>query len=246
MKGFFEGKGFYIVLGLCAVAIGVSGYILFFTGPSDSDIAVYEPVNITKEEKVEEKTEDDTLEGDTQLENKVENKVENNDNSTSKKNSVENKPENNNESTSKDNKNTTEDKTQTLYIKPVDGAVINNFSGSELRFNDVMGDWRTHSGTDYKASVGTRVVAISSGSVKEIKDDTLWGTQVTITQKDGITVTYSGLNSKVPVSVGSEVKAGDVLGTSGDNIEVEASASGHIHVSAYKDGIEFDIQELFN
>lgn len=235
MKGFFEGKGFYIVLGLCAVAIGVSGYILFFTGTSDSDIAVYEPVTIAKEEKVQKKNDDNTLNEDTKTENKQEDKKQEDNKPTNKQNKVED-----------ETKNTTDDKTQTLYIKPVDGVIINNFSGDELRFNDAMGDWRTHLGTDYKASVGTRVVAISSGSVKEIKDDTLWGTQVTVVQGDGITVTYSGLNSKIPVSVGASVKAGDVLGTSGDNIQVEASSSGHIHISAYKDGVEFDIAELFN
>lgn len=236
MKGFFEGKGFYIVLGLCAVAIGVSGYILFFTGPSDSDIAVYEPVTITKEE--EKKTDDgtltdnETLNNSDKAEDKAQDKVED-----SKTTNAENKTE---------DKSPADDKTQTLYIKPVDGAVINNFSGDELRFNDAMGDWRTHAGTDYKASSGTRVVAISSGNIKEIKDDTLWGTQVTVLQNDGVTVTYSGLNSKIPVSVGASVKAGDVLGTSGANIEVESSTSGHIHISAYRDGVEFDIQELFN
>lgn len=236
MKGFFEGKGFYIVLGLCAVAIGISGYILFFTDSSDSDISVYEPVIIAKEENTQDKNDDDTLNNtdktDNQPGDKQENKVENNKSTNTEKQT--------------ETKNQTDDKTQTLYIKPVDGAVINNFSGNELRFNDAMGDWRTHSGTDYKASAGTRIVAISSGSIKEIKDDTLWGTQVTVLQNDGITVIYSGLNSKVPVSVGASVKAGDVLGTSGANIEVEASASGHIHVSAYKDGVEFDAQELFN
>ena len=46
-----EGKGFYIILGLCVLAIGVSGYVLFFTDtvediPIDSTIdidSVFDP-----------------------------------------------------------------------------------------------------------------------------------------------------------------------------------------------------------
>ena len=35
---FAQDKGFYIILALCAVAIGISGYVLFFTGNDESDI----------------------------------------------------------------------------------------------------------------------------------------------------------------------------------------------------------------
>ena len=39
VSDFVAGKGFYIVLALCAAAIGVSGYVLFFTGPTAGDDA---------------------------------------------------------------------------------------------------------------------------------------------------------------------------------------------------------------
>ena len=32
---FAESKGFYMILGLCVVAIGVSTYVLFFTAPQE-------------------------------------------------------------------------------------------------------------------------------------------------------------------------------------------------------------------
>ena len=35
---FAQDRGFYIILGLCAVAIGISGYVLFFTGNDTNDI----------------------------------------------------------------------------------------------------------------------------------------------------------------------------------------------------------------
>ena len=34
---FVSGKGFYIILALCAAAIGVSGYVLFFTGGNQEE-----------------------------------------------------------------------------------------------------------------------------------------------------------------------------------------------------------------
>ena len=47
VAGFVAGKGFYIILALCAAAIGVSGYVLFFTGNEE---AMEEPLPIVNEE----------------------------------------------------------------------------------------------------------------------------------------------------------------------------------------------------
>lgn len=35
---FFEEKGFYIILFLCVAAIGISGYVLFFSPATDGEI----------------------------------------------------------------------------------------------------------------------------------------------------------------------------------------------------------------
>ena len=45
VSDFVAGKGFYIVLALCAAAIGVSGYVLFFTGGEED--FVDEPLQIS-------------------------------------------------------------------------------------------------------------------------------------------------------------------------------------------------------
>ena len=45
VSDFVAGKGFYIVLALCAAAIGVSGYVLFFTGGDEE--FVDEPLQIS-------------------------------------------------------------------------------------------------------------------------------------------------------------------------------------------------------
>ena len=75
----------------------------------------------------------------------------------------------------------------------------------------------THHGEDLRAKVGTPVYAISDGEVLWVEGKALYleGPTVVIDHGDGIISKYLHL-SKVLVQAGSNVKAGDIVGYSGD------------------------------
>lgn len=63
-----------------------------------------------------------------------------------------------------------------LHLARVKGEILSGFSLEVLAYDETMGDWRTHSGVDIAASVGTNVLAISAGTVQGVYDDDLMGT----------------------------------------------------------------------
>lgn len=86
----------------------------------------------------------------------------------------------------------------------------------------------THRGEDLKAKVGTPVYAISDGVVLWGEGKTLYleGPMIAIDHGDGIVSEYLHL-SKVVVQTGDKVKAGDIIGYSGNQ---GADVSGaHLH-----------------
>ena len=109
-----------------------------------------------------------------------------------------------------------------------------------LAYDETMGDWRTHSGVDIAASVGTNVLAISAGTVQGVYDDDLMGTCVVVDHGDGLTSTYCNLSAKPTVSEGDPVSTGTVLGVVGETAIAESSRPSHLHLEMAQDGKAVD------
>lgn len=109
-----------------------------------------------------------------------------------------------------------EDPVPAVFTWPVKGEILSGFSLEVLAYDETMGDWRTHSGVDIAASVGTNVLAISAGTVQGVYDDDLMGTCVVVDHGDGLTSTYCNLSAKPTVSEGDTVSTGTVLGVVGE------------------------------
>lgn len=120
-----------------------------------------------------------------------------------------------------------------LSISPADTEPVQVFSGSELVYNETLGDWRTHNGADYAAETGDKVHAVAAGKVLTTAEDPLWGTVAEIQTPEGGTWRYCGLD-KAQVKAGDEVRQGDVLGTVG-TIPSENDGQPHLHLE-YLDG----------
>ena len=120
------------------------------------------------------------------------------------------------------------------------GKVSQAFSGNTLVYNPTLGDWRTHSGVDIAASVGTNVLAISAGTVQGVYDDDLMGTCVVVDHGDGLTSTYCNLSAKPTVSEGNTVSTGTVLGVVGETAIAESSRPSHLHLEMAQDGKAVD------
>ena len=116
------------------------------------------------------------------------------------------------------------------------GNVLNAFSGTELVKNATTGTWETHNGTDYAAEVGANVYSISSGEVRKIEKDALWGITLTLDHHNGYISKYCGLAADVRYQEGDMVASGDVLGVVGGNVDIESSLAPHIHIELTLNG----------
>lgn len=115
---------------------------------------------------------------------------------------------------------------------PVGQKVLKRFSDSTPVYSDTMKDWRVHNGVDFEAESGQSVKAMAQGTVKEILQDSMLGNVVIITHGDA-DVWYCGLGSKVLVKEGSQVSAGDEIGTVGV-CPAESADASHFHLEVHR------------
>jgi murein DD-endopeptidase MepM/ murein hydrolase activator NlpD len=227
---FAEEKGFYIILGLCVVAIGVSGYVLFFTGdaPGLVDPISMEEVIPTQQATApatapQEVTTPYTAPNTTArpVDLPVVNPAEIQDPPTTEVMNPVSVPEE-------------------AFVAPVAGAVTRPFSGQELVYDDTMGDWRVHRGADFAVNAGEDVVSLAAGTVSGVFTDPMLGNCVSVTHEGGLVSTYCGLNPNETVTPGMELRAGDKIGTAAGNVLAESAQSPHIHVETTRDGTYID------
>lgn len=117
-------------------------------------------------------------------------------------------------------------------VKPVNGTITSRFGA-----NESIRD-HTHKGMDIAAPNGTPIKAAADGTVTYSGWMGGYGNLIIITHKNGIQ-TYYGHCSKLYVSKGEEVKAGDkiaAVGTTG------YSTGNHLHFEIRKNGKQINPQ----
>lgn len=225
MAEFVLGKGFYIVLALCVVTIGVSGYYLIrgvmpavgseTETPSwevSGDSLVTLPDSQPTEAVVPELPDLSEVPVETVKPKEVESKPK----STEEPSAEEPKPETGVEAT--------------VYTWPVKGEVLRAFSIDTLSLDPTLGDWRTHAGLDIAAAVGTRVLCMTEGTVQAVFEDDRMGQCVSVEHRDGLVSTYCNLALEATVTPGTQVDTGDILGTVGESALVEQGMPSHLHL----------------
>lgn len=120
------------------------------------------------------------------------------------------------------------------YSWPVSGTVISTFSVEALSYNDTMGDWRTHDGVDIASSLGTRVQATAKGVVSQVYDDEVMGVTVVVDHGNELYSVYSNLAENPPVKVGDAVASDTVVGEIGDTAVAESGKEPHLHFAMYE------------
>ncbi len=117
---------------------------------------------------------------------------------------------------------------------PINGEIIQDFSGDELVKNQTTGAWQTHNGVDISGSEGDEVHAMTDGTVTDVSESPLWGVIVEIDHGDGITGRYCNLNKGVTVEKGTKVSSGDVIGALGNTADIESGMDSHLHFEIIK------------
>lgn len=118
--------------------------------------------------------------------------------------------------------------------KPVEGQILNGFSGNELVFYASMNMWATHNGIDIQAEQGAEVIAALSGTVTQIYTSESEGGVIILSHSDTSQTVYAGLD-EILVEAGERVNAGQNIGTVGD-MPKELDLSTHLHFEYIVDG----------
>ncbi|MBE6541269.1 MAG: M23 family metallopeptidase [Ruminococcaceae bacterium] len=144
------------------------------------------------------------------------------------------------------NPSTTALPTFTLPIK--DGIVLKGFSGVVPVFSYTMNDYRTHNGIDFACSAKTPVYAAADGKICEINDDPMMGVTIGVEHSGGAVTRYKGLSeeSLTMNKLGDTVKAGQVIGSSGDTALIESAEEDHVHFELTINGESKDPAEYMN
>ncbi len=251
---FAESKGFYMILGLCVVAIGVSTYVLFFTAPEQQPVTgvltTEDPqagasgqapqVTVPKQPASEKpKTPSKPVKpADSETVRPPQTTVPKAPAATESKPvsaPVEEVPAN---AVEVNAKTTVKEPVFTLPIRSAE--IQREYSGQELVPDPTMGDWRTHNGTDFVCDEGDEVMAVLDGVVAEIGPKGLLGTCVRVDHGAGTESLYCGVEAEPTLKVGQKVHAGQTIGRVGGSNLSESAQETHLHLEMTEDGVLAD------
>lgn len=116
---------------------------------------------------------------------------------------------------------------------PMQSVITSDFGNARV-FNDTLKSY--HSGTDFRAAVGTPIVATNEGVVVLAKERYYAGGSVILDHGEGVYSVYYHLSS-LPHPVGARVKKGEVVGLSGASGRVTGP---HLHFGFMVQGVPID------
>ena len=228
LEGFFTGKGFYIVLFLCAAVIGLSAWMMAAGNEAMEEARSFgevgldnrriETVIITPEVKpqgVEAMAIPEEQESLSAEPVEEEASVE----VFSEEVPLDEPP---------------------LTVWPVVGQLERGHDLQRLHYDVTLRDWRTHEGVDILAPLGETVFAARAGCVSSVEEDGLYGTVVSIDHGDGSSTLYANLAAQPAVAPGDWVEAGSVIGAVGDTALCEIGQGTHLHFAVFLDGESID------
>ncbi len=127
--------------------------------------------------------------------------------------------------------------------KPVDGKIINSFSGDELVFFASLNIWATHNGVDIQAEKDAPVLAALSGTVEDVYADESDGGVIIISHSDKVSTVYAGLG-EMSINKGDKINAGQQIGKIGE-MPKELDLSYHLHFEYLVNGNYKDPAKYF-
>ena len=221
---FLGGKGFYVALGICMIAIGVSAWTAM-SGLSENQNSAKEQTSQKQQITIETPAnkEESNIE-DTRSQNKT---TSDNTDKTASLNDI---------------KQDTQPVAK-YFTYPVVGEIIKKFSDSELQYSVTYNDMRIHTGVDIKASAGVSVKSAGDGKVLSTLKESELGYTVRIDHGNGIIGVYAGLSSAFAVEKGDTVKSGTNLGSLG-TVNNECLDAPHLHLEFIKNGKPIDPMTL--
>ncbi len=125
------------------------------------------------------------------------------------------------------------------FTVPMDSIVTSSFGKARV-YNDTLKGY--HSGTDFRADVGTPIKACNDGVVVLAKDRFYSGGSIIIDHGQGIYTCYFHM-SKFNVKKNQKIKKSQIIGLSGKSGRVTGP---HLHFSARVNGVQVDPIQLMS
>lgn len=210
--GSANGKGYYIALILCAVAIGISGY-LYYSSANEQENTQLGGQDVTA--------------GATQPHGQKDLPV------------IATQPDEVTAGTTQPTTPSTVRK-PVQTVSPVEGEIIAVYAMDELGYNATTRDWRVHNGVDIAAEEGSPVYAAADGTVYTVYEDETMGMTVVIRHGDGFVTRYSSLAQEVSVKAGDSVSMGQKIGTVGTTALLESAIGSHVHFAVTQNDESID------
>ncbi len=209
---FFSGKGFYMVLAGCLIAVGVAAW---------SAVAAINDLNTTEDYNDQNSSyiSSEALPSQEPVQNEI---VDEPYDEPSIEPEIESQP-------------TDTKPVATYFVMPISGSVEKEFDAKTLQYSSTFGDMRLHLGVDIVADKGASVVACGDGIVSNIYTDLSLGTIIEIDHGNGIVARYCGLSDKVLVNIDDTVTASQKIGTLGV-VPGESADTSHLHFEMLKNG----------
>lgn len=210
IRTFFNGRGYYIVLAVCILAVGVSALIFYrtvadVTGEGEPDQSLSVPA-VAQEQPQTDKPASDRGKKDVPT-------------------------------VSLDDPAPAEVPAAALMVcSPVEGEPMVGFSVDALAYNETMGDWRTHNGTDFACDEGDEVMAVLDGVVERIYEDGLLGACVVLDHGADLKSLYCGLTVAEGLREDQKLSAGQTLGRACGSILGESAQGCHVHLELRESG----------
>ncbi|MEA2072363.1 MAG: M23 family metallopeptidase [Campylobacterota bacterium] len=123
------------------------------------------------------------------------------------------------------------------FIEPMSSKITSSFGKARVYNGSLKG---YHSGTDYRAKVGTPVIAANDAKVVLVQNRFYSGGTVLLDHGEGIYTCYFHMSS-FDVKKNQIVKKGELLGLSGQSGRVTGP---HLHFSARINGVQVDPLQL--
>lgn len=127
-----------------------------------------------------------------------------------------------------------------VFIRPASGTLLRGYSAEALSYDRTMADWRVHRGWDIACAAGEPVLAVSGGTVTAVYEDDLLGTVVEIDHGGDVVSMYANLDVSPAVGVGQTVSCGDTIGTVGATALAESGEEAHLHFAMRRGGSSVD------
>lgn len=222
-KGLLQKRGYYIVALICALAVGVSGYLYVTQRDTGGEQLSSGSVPQIVEEP---RNEDSTPPAQRNASPSVDAAAVQPD-------------------VQEEQAEPKEEPAAFTMIMPVEGDLLQLYAMEHLSYNPTTRDWRTHDGIDICSGVGAEVRAAADGTVASIYEDEALGTVVTISHADGYLTRYCNLEPNPIVSVGQQVSQGDAIGAVGTSALMETGIEDHLHFELCCDAISLNPTDYF-